>query len=82
LDEPFGALDIENNLLITNRFKQWQQQSKSSVILISHSKDEILRLSDRIVILDKSPAVIVSDIPLVQIKSDGNSIIDNFFLNL
>jgi NitT/TauT family transport system ATP-binding protein len=82
LDEPFGALDIENNILITNRFKQWQKQSKSCVILISHSKDEILRLSDRIIIMDKSPTVIVNDISQHQIQLNGSEIINNFFHNL
>ena len=62
LDEPFGALDA----LTRERMQQWLlslwEQHRRSVLLVTHSIEEALMLSDRILVLSAPPAVIVQEI--------------------
>ena len=62
MDEPFGALHA-----LTRRFLQdeieriWEQQRKT-VIMITHSIEEALLLSDRIVMMTRGPAARIDEI--------------------
>ncbi|WP_435163274.1 ABC transporter ATP-binding protein [Paenibacillus glycanilyticus] len=62
LDEPFGALDA----LTRQQMQQWLmsiwEQNKRSVLLVTHSIEEALLLSDRILVLSSAPAVILEEI--------------------
>ncbi|NIK68766.1 ABC transporter ATP-binding protein [Paenibacillus sp. BK720] len=62
LDEPFGALDA----LTRQQMQQWLmsiwEQNKRSVLLVTHSIEEALLLSDRIIVLSAAPAVILEEI--------------------
>ncbi|MCM3626005.1 ABC transporter ATP-binding protein [Paenibacillus glycanilyticus] len=62
LDEPFGALDA----LTRQQMQQWLmaiwEQNRRSVLLVTHSIEEALLLSDRIIVLSSAPAVILEEI--------------------
>ncbi|WP_336786060.1 ABC transporter ATP-binding protein [Paenibacillus sp. MMO-177] len=62
LDEPFGALDA----LTRQQMQQWLmsiwEQNKRAVLLVTHSIEEALLLSDRIIVLSSAPAVILEEI--------------------
>ncbi|MFF2088944.1 ABC transporter ATP-binding protein [Paenibacillus sp. NPDC058174] len=62
LDEPFGALDA----LTRQQMQQWLlaiwEANRRSVLLVTHSIEEALLLSDRIIVLSAAPAVIVDEI--------------------
>lgn len=62
LDEPFGALDA----LTRQEMQQWLlslwEQNRRSVLFVTHSMEEALMLSDRIVVLSASPAVVVREL--------------------
>lgn len=64
LDEPFGALDA----LTRGRMQKWLlsiwEQNRRSVLLVTHSIEEALYLSDRILVLSASPAKLVDEIVL------------------
>ncbi|SFD67143.1 ABC-type nitrate/sulfonate/bicarbonate transport system, ATPase component [Paenibacillus catalpae] len=64
LDEPFGALDA----LTRQQMQQWLmaiwEQNRRSVLLVTHSIEEALLLSDRIIVLSSAPAVILEEIPV------------------
>jgi len=65
MDEPFGALDdmtrLEmNNLLI----KVLESFPLATTILVTHSIDEAIYLSDRVVVLSERPAAIEDQIPI------------------
>jgi nitrate/nitrite transport system ATP-binding protein len=66
MDEPFGALDaLTRSSLQEEILRIWEQQRKT-VVLITHSIEEALLLSDRIVIMSRGPAarvIEVLDIP-------------------
>ena len=56
MDEPFGALDALTRGFLQDEIERiWEQQRKTAV-MITHSIDEALLLSDRIVMMTKGPA--------------------------
>ncbi len=65
MDEPFGALDAQTRNLMQEALIDILDQTDQTVIFITHSVDEAVSLSDRIVVLTKRPATIKSifDIP-------------------
>jgi nitrate/nitrite transport system ATP-binding protein len=66
MDEPFGALDaLTRGFLQDEVARIWEQQRKT-VILVTHSIEEALLLSDKIVMMSRGPAaqiVEVLDVP-------------------
>jgi NitT/TauT family transport system ATP-binding protein len=66
MDEPFGSLDeITRRYMQSELLKIWATQQKGA-ILVTHSVDEAIILSDRIVVMSARPGRIVADmrIPL------------------
>ena len=62
MDEPFGALDAMTKGALQDELQQVQQRTGATVVFVSHDIDEAVYLSDRIVILDGSPATITQEI--------------------
>jgi ABC-type nitrate/sulfonate/bicarbonate transport system, ATPase component len=65
MDEPFGALDAQTRNIMQVQLLKILQKTDQTIIFVTHSVDEAVFLSDRIVILSKRPAVIkeIIDIP-------------------
>lgn len=62
MDEPFGALDaLIRGFLQEEVERIWEQQRKT-VIMITHSIEEALLLSDRIVMMTRGPAARIDEI--------------------
>ncbi|EDX84007.1 nitrate ABC transporter, ATP-binding proteins C and D [Synechococcus sp. PCC 7335] len=62
MDEPFGALDaLTRGFLQSEVERIWEQQRKT-VIMITHSIEEALLLSDRIVMMTRGPAARVDEV--------------------
>lgn len=55
MDEPFGALDAQTRNNLQNELLRIWQEEKRTIIFVTHSVDEAVFLSDRIVILTKRP---------------------------
>jgi len=68
LDEPFSALDEFTRLDMQKWLLSVWEEHQQSVLFITHSIDEALFLSDKIVILSNNPAQIkkVIDIPFAR----------------
>lgn len=56
MDEPFGALDAQTRNLMQAGLLKILDKTDQTIIFITHSVDEAVFLSDRIVILTKRPA--------------------------
>jgi len=58
MDEPFGALDAQTRNIMQGSLLKILGHTDQTVVFITHSVDEAVFLSDRIVILTKRPAAI------------------------
>src|SRR5690625_3221264 len=64
MDEPFGALDEQTRLVLQQELLRLWQESESTVLFITHSVDEAITLSDRVIVLSSRPGKIVADIKI------------------
>ncbi len=53
LDEPFSALDSHLRLTLEREVRQVIRQFGKTVILVSHDRNEVYRMSDRMAIMDE-----------------------------
>jgi NitT/TauT family transport system ATP-binding protein len=67
MDEPFGALDEQTRIVLQQELLRLWSEHKRTVIFVTHSLDEAITLSDRIVVLSARPGrvrdIIEVDIP-------------------
>jgi len=62
MDEPFGALDALTRGFLQDEIERiWEQQRKTA-IMITHSIEEALLLSDRIIMMTKGPAARIDQV--------------------
>ncbi|MGF1514619.1 MAG: ABC transporter ATP-binding protein [Elainellaceae cyanobacterium] len=62
MDEPFGALDALTRGFLQEEIERIWERQRKTVIMITHSIDEALLLSDRIVMMTRGPAARVDEI--------------------
>lgn len=65
MDEPFGALDAQTRNIMQEMLVKIVEHSARTIIFVTHSVDEALYLSDRVVVLSKRPSTIykIVDVP-------------------
>jgi NitT/TauT family transport system ATP-binding protein len=66
MDEPFGAVDAQTRQLLQEELLDLWQRERKTVIFITHSMDEAVYLSDRVVVMTPRPGKLaeVLDVPL------------------
>lgn len=52
LDEPTAGLDPRGRDLILNRILAYQREFQTTVLLVSHSMEDVARVADRVLVLD------------------------------
>lgn len=62
MDEPFGALDALTRGLLQDEVERIWEQQRITVIMITHSIEEALLLSDKIVMMTRGPAAKIASI--------------------
>jgi nitrate/nitrite transport system ATP-binding protein len=62
MDEPFGALDALTRGFLQDEIERIWEQQRKTVIMVTHSIEEALLLSDRIVMMTRGPAARVDEI--------------------
>jgi NitT/TauT family transport system ATP-binding protein len=55
MDEPFGALDAQTRENLQEELLKIWSRTRNTVIFVTHSIDEAIYLSDRILIMDREP---------------------------
>ena len=61
LDEPFSNLDNTTSLELQDVIQEIHTQHKISILVVSHNIDQVLYLSDRILVLGNHPTTIVKE---------------------
>ncbi len=67
LDEPTAGLDPKGREEILNQVKKLQQETGMTIILVSHSMDDVAEYVDRIIVMNKG-RVMYDDIPVEVFK--------------
>ena len=62
MDEPFGALDALTRGFLQDEVERIWEQERKTAIMITHSIEEALLLSDRIVMMTRGPAAKIDEI--------------------
>lgn len=58
MDEPFGSLDAMTKASLQDELQRAHERTGATIVFVTHDVEEAVYLSDRIVILDGSPATI------------------------
>ncbi|MCS3901570.1 ABC transporter ATP-binding protein [Methanococcus voltae] len=58
MDEPFGALDAQTRSMLQNHLLKIWETDKKTILFITHSVDEAIYLSDKVVIMSARPGKI------------------------
>ncbi|WP_370302419.1 ABC transporter ATP-binding protein [Pseudooceanicola sp.] len=64
MDEPFGALDAITRTQIRHDLEMLWLETKKTVLFITHSIEEAVGLSDRVLVMSQSPGQIVEEIKI------------------
>ena len=62
MDEPFAALDAQNRIIMQDELLRIWEGTRKTVIFVTHSIDEAIALSDRIVVMSAEPGRITETI--------------------
>ena len=61
-DEPFAALDAQNRALMQNEMARIWENERKTVVFVTHSIEEAITLSDRIIVLTRRPGQVKENI--------------------
>jgi NitT/TauT family transport system ATP-binding protein len=66
MDEPFGALDVQTKAIMSNELLRLWEQSRPSVLFITHDLEEAIALADKVIVMTAGPGTVkdVYDIDL------------------
>ena len=70
MDEPFGALDVITRADMQNWLQDKRAALGRTTVLVTHDIDEAIYLSDRILMMDGSPAGFQKEIVLPEENRD------------
>jgi NitT/TauT family transport system ATP-binding protein len=59
IDEPFSALDYENNLHLRTQLQKYYLAFKPTILLVTHNIEEAVHLAEKIVVLSQKPAKVL-----------------------
>jgi len=64
MDEPFGSLDEQTRFILQDEVLRIWQETRKTVVLVTHSIDEALTLADRVVVMTAHPGSIKDVVPV------------------
>nr|WP_223208136.1 ABC transporter ATP-binding protein [Actinopolyspora erythraea] len=73
MDEPFASVDAQTRFDLEDLLLRVRKEQETTILLVTHDIDESVYLSDRVLVLSKSPASIVADLP-VELGDDRDQI--------
>lgn len=92
MDEPFGALDEQNRILLQQELLRIWENTRKTTVFITHSIDEALCLGDRVMIMTAHPGrvkkIVTVDLPrprdvaAIRTTMRYNELFQNIWLTL
>jgi nitrate ABC transporter ATP-binding subunit len=76
MDEPFGALDALTREKLQQELLEIWARTRVTIIFVTHSVEEAVLLSDRVVVMTAGPGRIEADIPIGLVRPREVSAID------
>jgi NitT/TauT family transport system ATP-binding protein len=78
MDEPFGALDAHTRTGLQRELLEIWERDRKTVLFVTHSVEEAVFLSDRVVVLTRSPGRIkaIIDIDLARPRRRAELLVD------
>jgi NitT/TauT family transport system ATP-binding protein len=73
MDEPFASVDAQTRFELEDLTRRVQREQGTTILVVTHDIDESVYLSDRVLVLSKSPASIVADLE-VGLPAERNQI--------
>jgi NitT/TauT family transport system ATP-binding protein len=73
MDEPFASVDAQTRFELEDLTRRVQREQGATILVVTHDIDESVYLSDRVLVLSKSPATIVADLR-VDLPADRDQI--------
>lgn len=70
LDEPTAGLDPRGRDKILGQIKEYHSRTKSTVLLISHSMEDVAKFADKILVMNKAEIFCYEDTPKVFKRAD------------
>jgi len=64
MDEPFGALDALTRVQVRSDLEQLWMSERPTVLFITHSVEEAVGLSDRVLVMGPSPGQVVEELTI------------------
>ncbi|MBM4388018.1 MAG: nitrate/sulfonate/bicarbonate ABC transporter ATP-binding protein, partial [Deltaproteobacteria bacterium] len=67
MDEPFAGLDVLTAENLQNELLELWLEKKiptKSILMVTHSMEEAVTMSDRVIIMGNNPGIVLSDIPI------------------
>lgn len=64
MDEPFGAVDAQMRILLQDELLRICELTRATVLFVTHSVDEAIYLSDRILIFSARPGRLVAEVKI------------------
>ncbi|SHH66248.1 ABC transporter ATP-binding protein [Cognatishimia maritima] len=80
MDEPFGALDAQTKERMQSDLLQTWNQTKKTVIFVTHDIEEAIFLSDKIVVLSSRPGRVhhIEEVSLPRPRTDDMRLTEEF----
>ncbi|MDD5952689.1 MAG: energy-coupling factor transporter ATPase [Oscillospiraceae bacterium] len=69
LDEPTAGLDPHGRAMLLEQLLRYHRQRKNTILFVSHSMEDVAKMADRVLVMDKGRAVLFDTVERVYSHS-------------